>query len=70
MPINIYGSEGEVIMKEVLSMFAGLYTVSLCGFLLFIKKGFLQITGESSLPSIDMCCSDGNETSEDDDENE
>ncbi|KAF1079388.1 MAG: hypothetical protein GQF41_4268 [Candidatus Rifleibacterium amylolyticum] len=42
-------------MKEVLSMFAGLYTVSLCGFLLFIKKGFLQITGESSLPSIDMC---------------
>ncbi|MBU1105219.1 MAG: hypothetical protein KKB51_01025 [Candidatus Riflebacteria bacterium] len=45
-------------MKEVLSMFAGLYTVSLCGFLLFFKKGFLQITGESSLPSIDMGCSD------------
>lgn len=47
-------------MKEILSMFAGLYAVSLCGFLLFIKKGFLQITGESSLPSIDMGCSDEN----------
>lgn len=50
-------------------MFAGLYTVSLCGFLLFIKKGFLQITGESSLPSIDMCCGyesdDSEETGED-----
>lgn len=51
-------------MKEVLSMFAGLYAVSLCGFLLFIKRGFLQITGESSLPSIDMGCSEENNDGE------
>jgi hypothetical protein len=55
-------------MKEVLSMFAGLYAVSLCGFLLFIKKGFLQITGESVLPSIDMSCTYESDESDEIDE--
>lgn len=45
-------------MKTVFATLAGFYSVSLFGFLLFFKKGFLQISGESSLPSIDVNCSD------------
>lgn len=43
-------------MKSVVSMLAGLYSVSLCAFLIYIRKGFLQMSGESSLPSIDINC--------------
>jgi hypothetical protein len=49
-------------MKAVVSMLAGLYSVSLCAFLIYIRKGFLQMSGESSLPSIDInCFEDGRE---------
>lgn len=43
-------------MKAMVEMVAGLYSVSLCAFLVFIRKGFLQMSGESSLPSIDLNC--------------
>jgi len=45
-------------MKAVVEMVAGLYSVSLCAFLVFIRKGFLHMSGEGSLPSIDLNCSD------------
>jgi hypothetical protein len=45
-------------MKAVCSMIAGWYSVALIGFLLYIRKGFLQMSGESALPSIDLNCQD------------
>lgn len=48
------------IMKSVCAMIASWYSVSLIGFLIYIRKGFLQMSGESSLPSIDLNCSDEN----------
>lgn len=41
-------------MKAALTMLLGLYSASLVTFLVFIRRGFLQITGENSVPSIDL----------------
>lgn len=45
-------------MKDALSALVSLYSVSLCAFLIFIRKGFLHMSGESSMPSIDINCFD------------
>lgn len=58
MTIDKRGLLKEKKMKAVVEMVAGLYSVSLCAFLVFIRKGFLQMSGESSLPSIDLNCPD------------
>ncbi len=41
-------------MKAMVTMLAGLYSVSLCAFLVHIRRGFLQISGENEMPSIDL----------------
>ena len=43
-------------MKALITMLAGLYCVSLAAFLMFIRKGFLQMKGEECMPSIDVNC--------------
>lgn len=47
-------------MKAVCSMIAGWYSVALIGFLVYIRRGFLQMSGENCLPSIDLNCPDEN----------
>lgn len=41
-------------MKAALTMLLGLYSASLVTFLVFIRRGFLQICGENCIPSIDI----------------
>ncbi|HNX78005.1 MAG TPA: hypothetical protein PLM07_21400 [Candidatus Rifleibacterium sp.] len=43
-------------MKAVCSMIVGWYSVALLGFLVYIRKGFLHMSGESALPSLDLNC--------------
>ncbi|MEW6710898.1 MAG: hypothetical protein AB1403_13815 [Candidatus Riflebacteria bacterium] len=38
------------MMKALIVWLAGLYSVSLIGFLIYIRKGFLQMTGEGAMP--------------------
>ncbi len=45
-------------MKAVCSMIMGWYSVALLGFLVYIRKGFLHMSGESALPSLDLNCPD------------
>lgn len=47
-------------MKSVCAMIASWYSVSLIGFLIYIRKDFLQMSGESALPSIDLNCPEEN----------
>lgn len=41
-------------MKALIIWVAGLYSVSLIGFLVYIRKGFLQMSGEGALPFINL----------------
>jgi hypothetical protein len=41
-------------MKELIVWVAGLYSVSLIGFLVYLRKGFFQMSGEDALPSINF----------------
>lgn len=47
-------------MKAVCSMIASWYSMALIGFLVYIRRGFLQMSGETSLPSIDLNCTEEN----------
>ncbi len=47
-------------MRDVCSMIASWYSVSLIGFLVYIRKDFLQMSGENALPSIDLNCPEEN----------
>lgn len=53
-------------MKALIVWVAGLYSVSLIGFLIYIRKSFLQMTGEGAMPFFNLNLSDlGDERSED-----
>ncbi|GAB4280669.1 MAG: hypothetical protein Kow0029_25370 [Candidatus Rifleibacteriota bacterium] len=41
-------------MKALIVWITGLYSVSLIGFLVYIRKDFLQMSGEDSLPLINL----------------
>lgn len=41
-------------MREIINGIFSLYSLSLVGFLIFIRKDFLHITGDFSMPSIDL----------------
>jgi hypothetical protein len=41
-------------MKALIVWVAGLYSVSLIGFLVYIRKGFLQMSGEGTMPFINL----------------
>jgi hypothetical protein len=41
-------------------MLANWYSVALIGFLFYIRNGFLQMSGETALPSIDLNCTEEN----------
>lgn len=47
-------------MKSLCSMIVSWYSLALIGFLVYIRKDFLQMSGESALPSIDLNCPDEN----------
>lgn len=51
-------------MKAVCSVIVSWYSVALLGFLVYIRKGFLHMSGESALPSIDLNCPDENSETE------
>ena len=46
--------KGEYIMKAVITMLLSFYSASLVTFLVFIRRGFLQMCGENCIPSIDL----------------
>lgn len=41
-------------MKALIVWVAGLYSVSLIGFLIYIRKSFLQMSGESAMPYLNL----------------